>query len=210
MIKLSLRGVLFILILVWCLPTGSLASSGKEQLKALLSETATDSTRQLYTAYNLFTERGKVHAINYQSGTVIPVGTPVKVEFKDSAHAKFVRIKFTTLSDDKSYTLKFNRRYHPGKTIYDYANLLFSEKTFEEMTAGKTGSVVNAIRRAAVIEGMSKEEVLISYGYPPEHKTTSLRKNNWTYWRNRFGKKMICFDENERAIDCKNLRDEDL
>jgi hypothetical protein len=93
-IKSSLKAALIILTIVWCFPTVGFALSGKDEFQALISGADATAATQLYTAYNLFTEKGTVHAINFQVGTVIPAGTPVKIEFVDSTHAKFIRIKF--------------------------------------------------------------------------------------------------------------------
>jgi hypothetical protein len=119
-------------------------------------------------------------------------------------------IKFTTLPDLNHYTLKFKQRYHPGKTIYDYANLMFGVETFEEMTAGMNPDVVDAVSRAAIIEGMSKDEVLMSYGYPSEHRTPNLKSNTWVYWKNRINEKKICFNQEELAIPCNRKNNKDL
>jgi len=155
-----------------------------------------------------------VRAINFRVGEIIPAGTPVEVkqtwEEDISGGSRTIQIRITTLPDKRSYILNFTARYHPGKTIYDYANLMFGKKTFEELTAGKTSEVISAIRRSAVVEGMTKEEVILSYGYPAEHRSPSLRDNTWTYWNNRFKNKQICFDEEERAISCENKTVKDL
>jgi hypothetical protein len=87
---------------------------------------------------------------------------------------------------------------------------MFGKKTYAEITAGSTPAVISAIRRGAVVKGMTKKEVITSYGYPSEHKTSSLRSDSWLYWKNRFIKKRICFDDAERAIDCKERKNEDL
>lgn len=215
--RMTLKVTIFVLMLAWCLPVQGFAESGKDQFKALISEHHVVATTQLYTAHNLYADHGKVRAINFRVGNMIPAGTPVSVKFVEgfenpiTGTGEMLRgIKITTLPDRKSYSLEFNERYHPGKTIYDYANLMFCRKTFEEMTAGKTPDVIAAIHRSAVIEGMTKDEVIISYGYPAEHVTPSLHGNTWTYWKNRFKKKKICFDEKERATSCGNIRNNDL
>ncbi|ALC14912.1 hypothetical protein DSOUD_0111 [Desulfuromonas soudanensis] len=209
------KGITIILMIAWCLPTHSFAAAGEKEFKNLLSTPKVISRVQIHTAYNMFTENRKVQAINFRVGGIIPAGTPVTVEIvepslDDRSLFAMPEIRFTTLSDNINYTLKFTERYHPGKTVYDYANLMFGVKTFGEITEGKSADVIDAIRRSAVIEGMTKEEVLISYGYPAEHRTPSLLANTWIYWENRHTEKKICFSEEELAISCKKLKSEDL
>ncbi len=211
------RGIIFVLLLTWCLPALSSAESGEQQFKTLITETIGVARTPLYTAYNLYADHGQINAINFRVGNIIPAGTPVKVKFTEEFESPItatgnmiLSITITTLPDQKNYTLKFNSRYHPGKSIFDYANMMLSTKTFEEMTAGKPAEVVEAIRRSAVIEGMTKEEVILSYGYPAEHVTPSLRDSSWIYWKNRFGKKKICFNAEELAISCEKVTNQDL
>jgi hypothetical protein len=209
------KGITIVLMLVWCLPTHSFAAAGEKEFKNLISIQKVNSKIQLHTTYNMFTKFRKVQAINFRVGSIIPAGTPVTVEIiepslNDRSIFAMPEIRFTTLSDNINYTLNFTERYHPGKTVYNYANLMFGVKTFGEMTEGKPADVIDAIRRSAVIEGMTKEEVLISYGYPAEHRTPSLRSNTWVYWENRHTEKKICFSEEELAIACEKVLTKDL
>jgi len=213
--KTLLTNVVFGLVLTCALPNMGLAENSRAQFEAKISGKQTSTPTQLYTAYNLYTQHGNIKAINFQVGAFIPVGTPVQVRMvkelgPDNDESGSMRIELKTLSDQHRYTLDFTQRYHPGKTIYDYASLMVTDKTFEEQLAGKTPEVIDAIRRAAVIEGMTKEEVILSYGYPAEHRTPSLRGNTWTYWKNRRTQKKICFDVEEKATACNKQRSKDL
>jgi outer membrane protein assembly factor BamE (lipoprotein component of BamABCDE complex) len=55
--------------------------------------------------------------------------------------------------------------------------------------------VQDAISNARVEKGMTKEQVLMSIGYPPTHRTASTQMNNWTYWYNRWVTFVIIFDD---------------
>jgi hypothetical protein len=41
------------------------------------------------------------------------------------------------------------------------------------------------IRNGVLTVGMTKEQVIMTRGYPPAHKTPSLEMDQWRYWRNR-------------------------
>lgn len=152
----------------------------------------------LHTSYNIWYEPGKekrLWCINYKKGIMIPAGTKVRdINITPSA------ISFFTVRDGNQFQVKFNRKYHPGKSIQDYVNMMFTEKNFTELTQGLSEKEVKAIREGVIVLGMSKKGVVTSYGYPPEHRTPSVETNVWTYWLDRFRSKKYHFDENGRTI----------
>ena len=165
--------------------------------------------KTLYTAYNLWYEPGKEKAmwcINYKTGNFIPAGTEVRnVGLSKSmtgrkAGAELLALSFVTVEDGKKYWVNFTKRFHFGKTIHDYLNIMFSEKTFTQLTKGMSETEIMGIKKGVLIEGMSKKSVIVSYGYPPEHRTPSLQMNVWIYWMNRFRSKKIHFDSYNRTI----------
>ena len=38
---------------------------------------------------------------------------------------------------------------------------------------------------------MSKDAVLMAYGYPPDHKTPKLEDDTWSYWLGRSGAQRV-------------------
>lgn len=166
----------------------------------------------VYTAYNIWYEPGKENTlwcINYKTGDYIPAGTEVnevalsRAVAGRKAGAEPLSVSFVTVDDGKKYWVNINQKFHPGKTIHDYIDLMFTEKTFDELTAGFNEEEIGAIREGVVKVGMSKEAVLVAYGYPPEHKTPDLESNEWIYWINRFRSKTINFDENGQTYKPK-------
>ena len=41
---------------------------------------------------------------------------------------------------------------------------------------------------------MTRDQVLMSLGYPPAHRTPSLEGPTWTYWQNRWATMVVVFD----------------
>jgi len=153
------------------------------------SSTKVTQEPQLYTAYNIWRMRShNMKCINYKHGNnILPAGTRVeKVKIKWDDSLKKDMISFTTVHDNRNYNIYFTRNWHPGKTDEDYKNLMLTPKTFEELTEGMTENEIRAIQNGMVVNGMSKRAVLVSYGYPPEHRTRSLDSNVWLYWSNKF------------------------
>ena len=181
--------------------------------------------KQLYTAYNIWVLKDtNMRLINYKAGKrIIPAGTPIrklrKVYVSNSPGQERTQLSGATSGDyyakirfwAEGYKWKIRigieKRYHPGKTLDDYMKLMFTEKTFEEQTAGMTDREIAAIQNGVLIEGMSKKAVIMSYGYPPEHRTPSLDNNDWTYWMNKRESKKICFGEDERTMRCEKRKE---
>jgi hypothetical protein len=51
------------------------------------------------------------------------------------------------------------------------------------------------IQAGKAMVGMTKQGVLIALGYPARHYTQSLEQDRWTYWKNRYNKYAVFFDE---------------
>ncbi|MFH2057506.1 MAG: hypothetical protein ABIJ59_01225 [Pseudomonadota bacterium] len=168
----------------------------------------------LYAAHNIWYEFGKenkLFCINYKAGTFIPAGTQVKnVKIEKTSAARrsnreSLAIYFETAKDSKPYWVIFTTKWHPGKTIEDYKNYMFSTKNFESLVKGFNKSEIDAIKQGGLVVGMSKKAVLVSYGHPPEHKTPSLDMNRWIYWMSRMGSKAINFDKDGRTFISNTL-----
>ena len=173
-----------------------------------------NDTAKLYTAYNIWIHQKSrnMMCINYKAGMGrIPAGTEVRnvmikgLEETDGSLACARSICFTTVRDGRKFYIRFNPRWHPGKTINDYKADMFSTKKFEELTHGMSEKEVKAIKQGVLIEGMNKQAVLCCYGPPPEHATISLDDNIWLYWVSRWKKKKVCFDENGNIMHCEQL-----
>jgi hypothetical protein len=59
---------------------------------------------------------------------------------------------------------------------------------------GKSDSVRKLIEQGLVEPGMTREQVLMSLGHPPVHRTPSLDAPSWTYWENRWVTFIVHFD----------------
>ncbi len=153
----------------------------------------------LYTACNLWKEKGQIWAINFKSikGTLIPAGTRVNL-----VQVKRKVITFKTL-DNTRHTIYIRFKYHPRMKPMDLAGLIFTDQPFETLTRNLTPNEIAAIRKGTDQAGMSKEAVLICYGYPAEHRTPNIEKNIWYYWKNRRKSFTVKFDSSGRSMPSK-------
>jgi hypothetical protein len=53
------------------------------------------------------------------------------------------------------------------------------------------------IKKGIITLGMSKKAVLMSYGYPPTHKTPLLTSDIWYYWYARLHKVNVFFKDDK-------------
>jgi hypothetical protein len=202
--------IVVLLVVMGCAGQQS-SAPGASQPRAASKEVTggTPTPGQLYTAYNIWilpaTQSHNMKCINYKYGNdILPAGTPVqkiRIGQEDRPYQEF--IGFETVENNKRFKIYYNSSWHPGKKIEDFKNLMFTNQTFEEMTAGLTEREIKAIRSGIIVDGMTPKAVLIAYGYPPEHRTPTLDKPVWIYWRNKFATINVCFDENQKAITCK-------
>ena len=151
-----------------------------------------------YTAYNVWYEKPTaVYCINYQRGTMIPAGTEI-----NNVEIAGKRLSFTIAKTGEKIVISFNSKYHGSEvTIQTFKDRLVTTKTFDQLTQGLKPFEIEAIRQGIAVKGMSKKAVLISFGYPPEHKTPSLDDNQWTYWRNRFVMFTVPFEDGSVSQD---------
>lgn len=152
----------------------------------------------LYTAYNIWFEKAeKIYSINYKKGNIIPVGTAVDQVNIITAPAP--HIQFRVMEWNQIFNIYFESRYYPDLTIEQLMERTFTSKNFETLVQNLTSVEIDGIKNAKILSGMSKQAVLIAYGFPPSHMTTTLDMNTWTYWRNRWVKDLVEFDEQGNA-----------
>jgi hypothetical protein len=180
--KLQFPGIL-IIVLITSLFWISSAHAGREV-----------SGKTFYTKANIWYEKPeKIFSTNYHSGAILPVGTKVLVKKVRKKEIKFV--------DDigETYIIIFLKKYSsPKMNVWDYFDQYFSLENpmkkggpFEKFTKEEQENINMGI----IEEGMSKAAVLMSYGYPPSHRTRSIKSAQWIYWENRFRSKRVIFKD---------------
>lgn len=176
-------------------------------------------TEKLYTTYNMWYENPRrMHCINYKVGTMIPAGSRISSaklinEALDLSGPGQMAISgdtffsFSLAGDDQKYIVYFEKKWHRGKNIEDYFSMMFTAQPLDERMSGFSEEEKEAVRGGYLVKGMSREAVLIAYGYPPEHRTPNLELNNWIYWRNKWGKKSIYFSSDGRTIKKEEIEE---
>jgi len=136
-----------------------------------------------YTKINIWYKYpDKIKSTNNIDGTFLSLGTKVKILEFDSG-----KVKFIDIARDQFYTIIFVKKHTP-MTSQELFNRYFSENNIMD-TNGEFNKVTSkeqeGIKKGRIFPGMSKKAVLLTLGYPPNHKTPSLEGNIWLYWGRR-------------------------
>ncbi len=146
-----------------------------------------------------------IDSINYPVGTMLPAGSEVKIiSINDYASSKADNyIHFRDLSLDLELNL-FIGKYNTKLSILELFSRTFIQKKFKDLTDGLTDEEIRQIQLGEYKIGMSKKAIIIARGYPPTHKTPSIESNTWTYYKNRWAKEEIFFNNQGKAISINN------
>ncbi|MFO7760468.1 MAG: hypothetical protein ACQES8_06500 [Thermodesulfobacteriota bacterium] len=158
---------------------------------------------QKYLAHNIWIEKEKIWSTGYQVGRLIPAGTKVK-DIKFGKKSGYPTVAFTGVEDNQTYYAYFNPDHHPGISAQDYMDRLLTSQSFEEITQGLTSKEKKAIETGDVVPGMSKDAVLVSWGYPPETGTGSLDFDVWKFWKNRFDTIEVRFNDEDKVTEIRD------
>ena len=154
------------------------------------------SGQKIYTAHNIWFEKPeKIWSINYKKGAIIPAGTQVRDVEIITTNRRHKAIIFKTVRENKSFTIFWIKKYHPGKTIQQFEKSLFTTKKFDDLTSGMSEDEIVAIKKGEIVKGMNKKAVLVCYGPPPEHATFRQEHNVWAYWTSKFIRMKIYFGD---------------
>lgn len=130
-----------------------------------------------YLRHNLMYERDTWDATNYWRGSLLPINTKVAV---GAIGKNSMLIKW----DGGSLTIE-NSKYTKKNMAALAKDMLASqpvpiEKFGEEMAQN--------ISSGTMKKGMTREQIIMTRGHPPAHKTPSITAENakWTYWTSRY------------------------
>jgi len=147
-----------------------------------------------YLCCNMRTDGSWISDINYDENGkhIIPVGTPVKVTGYGRYRVKIeIDGKNQAIGNDYSRDLAldvFAKRYvvadNPAAKIAAYPP-----------------NVQQAIATARIVIGMTREQVLMSVGYPVSSENHNLDDKTWRFWVSSFSEFRVTFDDSGRLIE---------
>jgi outer membrane protein assembly factor BamE (lipoprotein component of BamABCDE complex) len=132
-----------------------------------------------YTCCNLHYEKDVVTDANYQKGTLVPFGTRVQIIDVRKNTVKFKAEGHPALT----WQLRFGRKELTMDQALD--RLFVADDPHAKITKKTPEKTRSLIQQSGVEPGMTRDQVLMSLGYPPAHRTPALDGPTWTYWQNR-------------------------
>ena len=145
-------------------------------------------SRSLMTCCNIHYETDQVNDANYFVGSTIPAGTPVKVDAMTGNSVTFTTAEGKKLTVVHSYG-------RDQESMQQWVSKLLVADDPKAKLATFSKSAQQAVREGRVEKGMTREQVIMSLGYPPTHRTASTTSNEWTYWYNRWVTYKVQFDD---------------
>jgi len=149
---------------------------------------------RVHVRVNLWYDKDhRILSTNYHTGHIVPAGTEVMItEITNRI------IRFEVAENKNPYFILNVKRHSMNATTKDLMDMLFSNENpvgpgtlFDRFTEEEKRN----IRFGTLEEGMSRDAVLMAYGYPPRHQTSSLKNHIWVYWDTRWSKKMLYFED---------------
>ena len=140
--------------------------------------------KEYYTRYNFMYERGTHLTTNYWRGDLVPVNSKVKLVSIDDEMV--IEVNGEEVEFDNAE--KFTKR-----NISEIASELLSPKPIALNKVPE--DFIEDVKIGNMRLGMTKEQVLMTRGYPPRHKTPSTDANRWIYWSSRFVNRTLVFKD---------------
>ncbi|VGO12057.1 hypothetical protein PDESU_00606 [Pontiella desulfatans] len=148
-----------------------------------------------FTTANIWYEvPQKIYSTNYHVGRIIPAGSEIEV-----SSISRNRVAFKVKGNDAEYLWTFFVKHSSLDFEKEFARLFSKTNTFSELAKKLDEKTLSAIQKGKVEDGMAREAVLASYGYPPSHRTPDLDDDVWVYWINRFKTRSVNFEDGKVA-----------
>lgn len=149
--------------------------------------------QQGYTCCNLRYDGDWISDSNYANLPMIPAGTPIKVLSygRDRAHVDLGGKPFR-LGHDYGRAEESTERW--------VSKIVVSADPKPQLAAYPR-QIQAAIRAGQVMKGMTREQVIMSVGYPLTSENRSLDAPVWRLWWSSFGEYQVEWDKQGRVKD---------
>jgi hypothetical protein len=149
---------------------------------------------------NMRSDGSWISDINYDENgkKIIPVGTPIKVTGYGHYRVKVdINGKSQAIGNDYSRDLSQE----------DFAKRYVVADDPAVKIAGFPKKIQDAIAQGRLVLGMTREQVLMSVGYPVSSENHHLEDKTWRFWINSFQEFRVRFDDGGRVTDVEGDAD---
>jgi len=162
-------------------------------LTASLSGIAEDKPAG-FLCCNMRTDGSWISDINYDENgkRIIPVGTPIKV----TGYGRY-RVKVDV--DGKSQAIGNDYSRDLALDVFAKRYVVADDPAAKIATYPK--KIQDAIAQARIVLGMTREQVLMSVGYPVSSENHNLEDKTWRFWLGSYAEFRVRFDANGRVTE---------
>ncbi|MEK7779689.1 MAG: hypothetical protein AAB293_06450 [Pseudomonadota bacterium] len=148
-----------------------------------------------YTCCNLRSEDGGdwISELNYIRWKMIPLGTPVSVTGY-GRHRFHVNLGGKPMRIGQDYTRK-------SLSLEQYVRRIIAPEDPNIKLATFPKEIQNAIKLGKVMKGMTKEQVIMSVGYPLTEENPTMDAPLWRMWIDSFSEYQLLWNENGQIKD---------
>ena len=143
--------------------------------------------QHVYAQGTYFLAKQQLSAVNYRSGTALPVGTEVEVL---ALGADDVRCRVVSTGAE----FHFVSHGSLGRSARDLFKTYFNETDPAAKVSALPLDQQQAARAGELAVGMSRQAVLLAMRPPPPNKTVSLDASKWIYWQSKLAQLEVNFD----------------
>jgi hypothetical protein len=143
---------------------------------------------------NMRSDGSWISDINYDENGkhLIPVGTPIKV-------TGYGRYRVRVDIDGKSQAI--GNDYSRDLALDVFAKRYVVAEDPRVKIAGFPKKIQEAIASSRVSIGMTREQVMMSVGYPVSSENHNIDDKTWRFWLTSFGEYHVSFDESNRVTE---------
>jgi hypothetical protein len=145
-----------------------------------------------YTCCNLHYEGDWISDANWSSMPMIPAGASIKV-------LDYGRYRVNVDIDGRKMRLGLD--YGRQMALEAWAKKIVVGEDPRRTIGAWPRPVRDAVYAGKVSLGMTKEQVIVSLGYPPAHQTPSLDAPQWKYWHTSLGSYLVVWGNGGRVED---------
>ncbi|GIZ50654.1 hypothetical protein [Noviherbaspirillum aridicola] len=145
-----------------------------------------------YLCCNMRTDGSWISDINYQESgkRVIPAGTPAKV-------TGYGRYRVHVSLDGSKQAI--GNDYSRDLDLESFARRYVVAEDPRLKLGSYSPKVREAIKSARLLPGMTREQVLMSVGYPVSSENADLNAKVWRFWLSSFAEFQVVFDGKDRV-----------
>ena len=135
--------------------------------------------KKVYLAHNIwYKDPMNISFMNYQQGKILPFGTEVKFVEAYPGYVIFKAVndknEFKIINDPDVSLLSNSAQFQQ----------IFTPVNPDTKTSNLSEEIITKLKQGKIVVGMTRGEVLLSLGPPPQKMTPLGTKNTWIYFLN--------------------------